>query len=85
MSGVVHLVGAGKPASLPVAVVENASLPSCRILHTTLGGLPALVAAAITGPALMLLGPQFAARAVHRAPAAAPWRDRAAISARSGR
>ena len=75
---------AGKPASLPVAVVENASLPSCRILHTTLGGLPALVRMAVTGPALMLIGPQFAARAVHHAPAAAPWRDLpAAIAART--
>ena len=56
------LLAAGKPRSLPVAVVENASLPDQRILYTTLAALPALADAGIRGPALILLGPQFAAR-----------------------
>jgi uroporphyrin-III C-methyltransferase len=56
------LLAAGKPASLPVAVVENASLPSARIRYTTLAGLPRLADDAVAGPALILLGPQFHAR-----------------------
>ena len=56
------LLAAGKLASLPVAVVENASLPSARIRYTTLAGLPRLADEAVTGPALILLGPQFHAR-----------------------
>jgi uroporphyrin-III C-methyltransferase len=58
------LLAAGKPRSLPVAVVANASLPNQSIRYTTLAALPALADAGITGPALILLGPQFAARAV---------------------
>jgi uroporphyrin-III C-methyltransferase len=58
------LLAVGKPHSLPVAVVENASLPDQRIHYTTLGALSGLREAGITGPALILLGPQFAARAV---------------------
>jgi uroporphyrin-III C-methyltransferase len=58
------LLAAGKPRSLPVAVVENASLPNQRVRYMTLAALPRLAEAAITGPALILLGPQFAARAV---------------------
>jgi siroheme synthase len=54
------LLAAGKPAGLPVAVVENASLPDQRIRYTTLSALPQLAAAQIAGPALILLGPQFA-------------------------
>ena len=57
------LLGAGKPSGLPVAVVENASLPEQRIRYTTLAALRLLAKAEITGPALILLGPQFAARA----------------------
>src|SRR5207244_8619133 len=34
------LLANGKPASLPVAVVENASLPNQRIVYTTLAQLP---------------------------------------------
>lgn len=56
------LLAAGKSAALPVAVVENASLPEHRILYTTLGELPARIDAAMTGPAVILLGPQFHAR-----------------------
>ncbi|MFO1398932.1 MAG: uroporphyrinogen-III C-methyltransferase [Burkholderiales bacterium] len=57
------LLAQGKPASLPVAVVESASLPERRVRYTTLAQLPQLAADAGTGPALILLGPQFTARA----------------------
>ena len=57
------LLAAGKPMGLPVAVVENASLPEQRIRYTTLAALPHLATAEIAGPALILLGPQFVARA----------------------
>lgn len=56
------LLAAGKPSNLPVAVVENASLPSLRIHYMTLRDLPYLADAQIAGPALILLGPQFTAR-----------------------
>jgi uroporphyrin-III C-methyltransferase len=74
------LLAAGKAASLPVAVIENASLPQCRIVYTTLGELPSQVDAAMTGPALILLGPQFRARAqvLHNANAAVMPTRRAA-------
>jgi uroporphyrin-III C-methyltransferase len=57
------LQAGGKPGGLPVVVVENASLPDQRIQYTTLAALPRMAAADITGPALILLGPQFTARA----------------------
>ena len=56
------LLAAGKPPGLPVAVVESASLPEQRVRYTTLAALPHLAAAEISGPALILLGPQFVAR-----------------------
>jgi uroporphyrin-III C-methyltransferase len=56
------LIGAGKPASTPVVVVENASLPTMRKRYGTLRTLPQLVAADMTGPALILLGAQFVDR-----------------------
>ncbi|WP_438990561.1 siroheme synthase CysG [Lentibacter sp.] len=47
----------GATANTPVSLVENASLPNQRIIATTLGQLPsALAEAALTGPALTLLG-----------------------------
>ena len=58
------LIAAGKPRGLPVAVIENASLPDQHIRFTTLAALPQLAADEIKGPALILLGPQFAARSV---------------------
>ena len=57
------LLARGKPRSLPIVVVENASLLDQRIVYTTLGQLPALVTQEFTGPTLLLVGPQFAARA----------------------
>ena len=58
---VATLLELGKPASLPVAVVTNASLPGESIRHTTLNGLSRLDAVS-DGPALMLLGAQFVPR-----------------------
>ena len=56
------LRAAGKPATLPVAIVESASLPEQRVLYTTLAALPALDATQFHGPALLLIGPQFVDR-----------------------
>ncbi len=56
------LLAGGKPATLPVAVVENASLPDVRVRYMTLHDLPRLADVEITGPALILLGPQFTQR-----------------------
>ena len=56
------IIAAGKPASTPVAIVENASLPETRTIFTTLAGLPRLAADQLTGPAIILIGPQFRAR-----------------------
>lgn len=53
------LIAAGKSQSMPVAIVENASLPDARVRYTTLGGLPAAADPARTGPAMILIGPQF--------------------------
>jgi len=58
------LQSAGVPASTPVAIVENASLAQARTLFTTLGALPNLADKALTGPALILIGTQFRAKAV---------------------
>jgi uroporphyrin-III C-methyltransferase len=56
------LLAGGKPRGLPIVVVEYASLPGQRIRYTTLAALPQLAADEITGPALILIGPQFTAR-----------------------
>jgi uroporphyrin-III C-methyltransferase len=50
------LLGAGKRASTPVAIVENASLPEARTLYGSLAELPALAAQLGGGPALIVLG-----------------------------
>ena len=47
----------------PVAIVENASLPQSRVHYTTLEGLPAFAEHPFGGPTLLLIGPQFRARA----------------------
>lgn len=60
------LAGAGKSPSTPVAVVVNASLPSSVTHYTTLSALPAFADCTDDGPALLLIGPQFVPRAVHR-------------------
>ena len=58
---VAALLRAGKPLSLPVAIVENASLPDERIIYSTVAQLPR-IDATFTGPTLLLLGPQFVSR-----------------------
>jgi siroheme synthase len=50
------LMAAGKPASTPVALVENASLPNARTLYGTLQQLPALAERTAGGPTLILMG-----------------------------
>jgi len=68
-SGIAALLLAhGKPRSLPVALVENASLPDERIVHTTLAQLPSLDTREFRGPTLLLIGPQFALRKARAAP-----------------
>jgi uroporphyrin-III C-methyltransferase len=52
-----------RPASTPVVIVENASLPEMRRIYTTLAALPVVAVENVTGPALILLGAQFLARA----------------------
>jgi len=48
------LIAAGKPASTPVALVEEASLPGMRVQYSMLRDLPRL--ATRGGPALILMG-----------------------------
>jgi uroporphyrin-III C-methyltransferase len=57
------LLAAGKPGATPVAVVENASLPSACVHYTTLAGLPAHFDSGSAGPTLILIGAQFRAPA----------------------
>ena len=52
------LIGAGKPASTPVALVENASLELCTVFGS-LEALPALAAQLSGGPVLIFLGEVF--------------------------
>lgn len=77
------LIEAGKPASLPVAIVADASLPDVRTIHSTLGALaqdPTLAGTA-TAPTILLIGPQFTARADTSALAAPVAEVRAAGAA----
>ncbi len=55
------LLGTGMPASTPLAIVENASLASCRSFRATLGDLPRAGELGIEGPAVIMLGEVFAA------------------------
>ena len=57
------LIARGKPTSLPVVAVENASLPGSRCWVTTLGELPRLADEAFFGPVVLLLGEALAAAA----------------------
>ncbi len=54
----------GKPGSLPVIAVENASLPGARRWYTTLAGLPHLAEESFDGPVMLLIGEVFAAALV---------------------
>jgi uroporphyrin-III C-methyltransferase len=51
-----ELIGRGKPASTPVALVENASLPERRVLLGTLTELPALAQKTADGPTVVIFG-----------------------------
>ena len=68
-----QLIAAGLPADTAVAMVENASLPSQRILRTRLDLLPLAAQAALgDGPAVLLIGEAVRVRAdaeegLHRA------------------
>ena len=53
----------GMSVATPVVIVENASLPSSRHLGCTLRGLKNGAARDLAGPALMLIGDVFRARA----------------------
>src|SRR5215472_929833 len=58
------LVAAGKPPTTPVAIVESASLPASRRIFATLASLPR-VTDRFSGPVVILVGPQYRARAKH--------------------
>jgi uroporphyrin-III C-methyltransferase len=75
------LIAAGSAPTLPVAIVERASLPDVRIVYTTLAALGEFENIATAGPALIFVGPQFQARA-HAALLAT---DRRAAAASGGR
>lgn len=55
------LLGAGLPASQPALFVENASLPTCRILPARLGNLAEAARSLGSGPALLLFGRAYEA------------------------
>jgi uroporphyrin-III C-methyltransferase len=55
------LIAAGAPRTLPVLVVENASLPDSRRIALTLAELPQISQLGVTGPAVIMLGRVFAA------------------------
>lgn len=61
------LLARGKPSSLPVVAVENASLPDSRRWFTTLGALPGLHDQAFRGPVVLLFGEVFADAAAREA------------------
>ena len=56
------LIAAGKPPTTPIAIVESASLAESRRVFATLASLPRL-ANQFSGPAVILIGPQYRARA----------------------
>ena len=57
------LIGAGKAASTPVAIVENASLENEQRIFTTLAGLTASTLK-LAGPAVLCVGSVFAVEAM---------------------
>jgi uroporphyrin-III C-methyltransferase len=70
------LIGAGRRASTPVAIVEHASLAACQVLPSTLATLGASTRRLAGGPALIVVGENFRSVAARAAPApldAAPW------------
>jgi uroporphyrin-III C-methyltransferase len=63
------LIAAGKSASTPLAIVENASLAQSRTIFSTVGALPALEHGELSGPAVILIGAQFQAQEQTATPA----------------
>jgi uroporphyrin-III C-methyltransferase len=61
------LLSGGMSPDQPVVIVENASHPDARRHHGTLRALPRLADAVLAGPAIILVGAQFAPRAIHEA------------------
>jgi uroporphyrin-III C-methyltransferase/precorrin-2 dehydrogenase/sirohydrochlorin ferrochelatase len=55
------LIARGMAPETPIAVVENASLPTARCMTMRLSELPRAKAAGLTGPAVILLGQALAA------------------------
>jgi uroporphyrin-III C-methyltransferase len=78
-----RLIAAGKPASTPVAIVIDASLPATCVHYTTLGGLAHFEADDVSGAALLLIGPQFRARALRGVTSTTSRRVRAKGEARA--
>ena len=62
-----QLMAAGRSASTPALIVENASRTNERRIVTTLGGL-AEAAAAVSGPALLIVGEAMALATARDAP-----------------
>jgi uroporphyrin-III C-methyltransferase len=56
------LIAAGKPPTTPIAIVESASLAESHRVFTTLALLPRF-ASQFSGPAVIMIGPQYRARA----------------------
>jgi uroporphyrin-III C-methyltransferase len=50
------LIGAGKPATTPAVILENASLPESHSVAGTIADLPRMAAQGFHGPALILIG-----------------------------
>lgn len=66
-----HFIESGMAPAMPAIAIENATLPTQRVLHATIASLPRLVLdAAGTGPTLVLIGqalaPDDVATAVER-------------------
>jgi uroporphyrin-III C-methyltransferase len=57
------LIGAGRPASTPVAIVENASMPESTVRFGRLADLENLAPRQSDGPALILVGDVYRAAA----------------------
>ena len=74
------LLAAGRPATTPLAIVADASLPGASVRYTTLAGLSNLDTDAFDAPLLLLIGPQFRARSGvgARSPAIEPCIERRA-------
>ncbi len=66
-----RLIAAGRAASTPALIVEDASLPSERRIVTTLAGIPE-AATDVTGPALLIVGEAMALAQTSAPPTSLP-------------